>query len=206
MPVNLLKTYILGQYRRGSIFQAPGSSSANRIFTKIRKKVRLTDYAGFTLVELIIAIALIALLSAVAVPNIFAWRENSQLSGAARDVYSNFQKAKVEAIKRGTYCTAFFSSDGYLIYVDSNKNLFPDVGEEIIAEISLSDYGNVSFDTSEGGGDGLTFSNPAYGIAFAADGLAKSTAGFGSGSVFLKNNNDRTARVVLSSAGNIRLE
>jgi len=202
MPVNHLKIWIFAQYRRGSTFQAPGPPSAKRP----SKEVKMKNCSGFTLVELIVVIALISLISAVAVPNIIVWRQNSQLNGAARDVYSNFQKAKVEAIKRGTYCTVTFSSDGYVIYVDSNKDLVPDAGEEVIASISLSDYGNVGFDNSEGGGDGLTFSNPNNGIAFAADGLAKSAVGFGLGSVYLKNSNNRTARVVVTSAGSIRLE
>ena len=93
-----------------------------------------------------------------------------------------------------------------MIYVDSNRDLVQDMGEEVIATVSLSDYGNVSFDNSEGGGDGLTFSNPNNGIAFAPDGLAKSAVGFGLGTVYLKNSNNRTARVVVTTAGSIRLE
>ena len=161
---------------------------------------------GFTLVEMIIVIALIAILSAIAVPNIVVWRQNSQLSSAIQNVYSNFQKAKIEAVKRKTYCTVTFGVDSYVIYVDSDKDLVQDPGEEVIASISLSDYGNVSFDTSEGGGDGLTFSNPTNGIAFSATGLVKNSAGSGSGSVYLKHDNNRTARVVLSPSGSIRLE
>jgi len=176
-----------------------------QLLTKIRKEVKMKNESGFTLVELIIVIGVILLISTIAVPNIIVWRQNTQLSGAVRDIYSHFQKAKVEAIKRGTYCAAAFSSSGYVIFVDSDKDLVPDPGEEVIASISLSDYGNVSFDTSKGGGDGLTFSNPTNGIAFAADGLAKSAVGFGLGSVYLKNGNSKTAGLLVSSAGSIRL-
>ena len=166
----------------------------------------MTKDAGFTLVEMLIIMAVIAILGAVALPNFTVWRENSQLNSAVRDMYSNFQKAKIEAVKRQTYCTVTFGSDNYVIYVDSNKNFVQDAGEEVIISVSLSDYGAVSYDTSEGGGDGLLFSNPTNGIAFSANGLPKSSAGVGSGSVYLKHDNNRTARLVVSPAGSIRLE
>jgi hypothetical protein len=71
-----------------------------------------------------------------------------------------------------------------VIYADSNKDLVHDGGEDIIAGISLSDYGDVSLDTSQGNGDGLTFSNPINnGIAFSSSGIPRSPGGFGSGSV-----------------------
>jgi prepilin-type N-terminal cleavage/methylation domain-containing protein len=161
---------------------------------------------GFTLVELIIAIAIVSVVIVIAVPNIVVWRQNAEIRGAARDVYSYFQKAKIEAIKRKTFCTITFSPDGFMIYADSNKNLVQDVGEEVITSISLSDYGDVSLDTSEGNGDGLTFSNPNNGIAFSSSGIPRSSGGFGSGSVYMKHENNKTARVVVSSSGNIRIE
>jgi type IV fimbrial biogenesis protein FimT len=163
---------------------------------------------GFTLVELIITIALIAVVSAIAVPNVLVWRQNAELKGAARDVLSNFQLAKITAIERNTYCTITFSQApaGYTLFVDANENLTYDGGEEVVKNVLLSEYGTTSFDTSQGGGDGLTFSNPTNGVAFASDGLPKSSSGFGSGSVFLKNDQNKTTSVILSSAGNIRLE
>ena len=206
MPLNHLKNSDCCPTSKRIHAFSPWSTFNETNHSEILKGVDMKNYSGFTMIELIVIMALISLIGAIAIPNIIVWRQNTQLSGAIRDVYSNFQKAKAEAIKRGTYCSATFTSDGYVIYVDSDKDLELDPGEEVIASIPLSNYGNVRFDTSEGGGDGLTFSNPTNGIAFAADGLAKSAVGFGLGSVYLKNDNNRTARLVVSSAGNIRLE
>jgi type IV fimbrial biogenesis protein FimT len=161
---------------------------------------------GFTLVELIISISIVSIAIAIAIPNIVAWRQNLEIAGAARDIYSYFQRAKIEAVKRRTYCTVTFTQDRMLIYADTNKNLVQDSGEDIIASVLLSDYGKVGLDISEGDGDGLTFSNPTNGIAFSASGIPRSSGGFGSGSVYLKNANSKTARVIVSSAGNIRIE
>jgi type IV fimbrial biogenesis protein FimT len=208
MLLNHCKIWIFSPIsKRIHVSNSWSSFRETKVFTGLRKEVKMRNYSGFTLIELIVVIALISILSGIAIPNIIVWRQNSQLSGAIQDVYSNLQKAKVEAIKRRAYIASTFSSDGYVIYVDSNKDLVPDVGEEVIASISLSDYGNVSFDASEGGGDGLTFSNPTDGIAFSGTGLPKKKlAGIGSGIVYLKHDNNRTARAIVSPSGSIRLE
>ena len=160
---------------------------------------------GFTLVELLVVIAIIAIISAVAIPNVTIWRQNAQLTGIARDIYGTLQKAKVEAIKRRENCVITFGTDNYEVYVDANKNFVKDPGEEVIKTVSLSDYGQVMFDTSQGGGDGLTFGNPTNGIAFSSTGLPKSAAGVPTGSIFLKHLNNRTASIDVSPSVSIRL-
>jgi len=164
---------------------------------------------GFTLVELIIVIALISVVSAIAVPNIVVMRQNAELRGAARDLISNIQLTKITAIERNKYCAITFNTSpaGYTVYVDANENLQYDgpPDDEPVKSVLLSDYGTTSYDSSQGGGDGLTFSNPSNAIAFAPDGLPKSLSGFGAGTVSLKNDQNKTTSVVVSSAGNIRI-
>ena len=45
-------------------------------------------------------IAIFAILSAIAIPGFIGWRNKAQLSRAARDVYSSFQRAKSESVRR----------------------------------------------------------------------------------------------------------
>ncbi|MGD9076356.1 MAG: prepilin-type N-terminal cleavage/methylation domain-containing protein, partial [Desulfobacteraceae bacterium] len=61
---------------------------------RIRKKE-----SGFSLIELLVIIVIIAILAAIAIPAFSAWLPNYRLRQAARDVYSNLQRAKVNAIK-----------------------------------------------------------------------------------------------------------
>ncbi|MEN8211745.1 MAG: GspH/FimT family pseudopilin [Thermodesulfobacteriota bacterium] len=56
--------------------------------------------SGFTLIELIIVIGMISILSAIAIPSTMKWLPNYRLKAEARNLYSNMQKAKLEAVKR----------------------------------------------------------------------------------------------------------
>lgn len=58
--------------------------------------------AGFSLVELMVAVAIITLLAAVAAPSYQAWIENSRIRTAAESILNGLQKARSEALLRNT--------------------------------------------------------------------------------------------------------
>jgi type IV fimbrial biogenesis protein FimT len=57
---------------------------------------------GFSLVEIAVVIAVIAILSAVAIPAISSWLPNYTLKSEARDIYGVMNKLKSTAIKENT--------------------------------------------------------------------------------------------------------
>ncbi len=106
-------------------------------------KTRCHRQAGFTMLELMIAIGIIAILSAIAVLNIISWLPNYRLKAAARDMISNLQKTKMEAVKRNVTVVLDFvpASNMYEIFVDDgagggNANNFTrDGGETLLGTL-----------------------------------------------------------------------
>ncbi len=174
--------------------------------------------SGLTIIELLIVIAVISVLVTVATPGFKEFRSNYLLKTAARDFFSHIQKMKQVAIKNNNLCTITFNQPvtsenkvyDYVIFTDTDKDLEYDSGEEIIVKKLFTDYGHTTFNLNKGGGDGLTFAKnddklPC--IAFQASGIPVSNSGsFAQGSVYLKDNYNNTKRIVISQAGNIRIE
>lgn len=62
---------------------------------------------GFTLVEVMITVAIAAILLALAAPNYSLWIKNSQVKTAAESIFNGLQLARAEAVRRNT--RIFFS-------------------------------------------------------------------------------------------------
>ena len=103
------------------------------IFTAISHK--LSNNEGFTLNELGVVLAIISIVSVIASPNLTSLWSNLRLNTATRDTMSNFQRAKMEAVKNSMLCTITFDltvngiTYDYVVYVDNDQDLEYDSGE-----------------------------------------------------------------------------
>jgi len=66
----------------------------------IIKQLQRTIQAGFTIVEITIALLLLALIMALAVPELSKFLERNQLRAAAEEVYGQIHYARTESIKQ----------------------------------------------------------------------------------------------------------
>ncbi len=64
-----------------------------------------TDQRGMTLPELMIGMAVLAILASVGTPAFQAWTENAQLRNAAESLSNALQLARAEAVRRNTSVT-----------------------------------------------------------------------------------------------------
>ena len=77
--------------------------------------------SGFTIVEIIIVIAVLGIMAAIGVPNFLNWLPKYRLQSAARDLYSNLYLAKISAIKNNTSWAIVFNVDANTYQVCSGK-------------------------------------------------------------------------------------
>ena len=76
--------------------------------------------AGFTATELMVVIAIVAITSAIAIPNFFSWMPAKRLQSAAAEVQSALQTARLRAVKENICVTIQFDTgnDNYLMFLD----------------------------------------------------------------------------------------
>lgn len=80
---------------------------------------------GFSLIELLITIALFAIGSAIAIPNITKIGQNNAVKRDARQLKDSLAQARMEAIRRNQSVVILFNPthDGYRIFEDKNSNM-----------------------------------------------------------------------------------
>lgn len=106
------------------------------------KKLDMKNLRGFTLVELMVTLVVIAILLTVGVPNMSNFLKNNRLTSATNGFVSSLNLARSEAIKRGRNATLCVSTDqatctganwalGWLAWVDLDADGNLDAGETV---------------------------------------------------------------------------
>jgi type IV fimbrial biogenesis protein FimT len=161
--------------------------------------MRIRNNSGFSLGELITVMGILTVMATIAIPNLVSWRGKAQLGRAAQDMYSTFQRAKIEAARRNVTVAITRAGNIFTVYVDSDGDFIQDGGEDVINTINLAQYPGVSLDS-------LSFTNPVNGIAFAPNGFPiNNLNALASGDLVLKNKANKKNRVSITKAGNISI-
>jgi type IV fimbrial biogenesis protein FimT len=77
---------------------------------------------GFTIYELLTVIGIIAVLTAIATPNIISWRTEAKLRGASNNLRADLQMAKLRALREKAIVAVVFTANGYTIFLDNGAN------------------------------------------------------------------------------------
>ncbi len=103
---------------------------------------KISKDTGFTLIELMVVIAISAILSVIAVPNMIGWRNNATLKGNVLNLTGYMEMAKLKAIKENAKVAVVFDvvDNGYSVFVDNGagsnaNNWIHDEDEQLLGNI-----------------------------------------------------------------------
>ena len=167
---------------------------------KIMKKISRNN-RGFTLVELVVAIAVLGVVTAVTVPSFNAFLPIYRVKSAGRDLYSNFQKIRMAAVKENQTIVFAFNprpANNYTIFVDNGdgggiaNNFTLDGSERLLGNYRMPE----SID--------IVSANFSGAQEAGFNGRGESTGGR-TGNIVIQNKHSRTVTLNLSVTGSAKL-
>ena len=150
--------------------------------------------AGFTMIELVVVIAIMGILSAIALPRMGGMIKEYTLRSAARQMVSSLQKIKLRAIKENTETKIILQKDAvtglyyYQLFVDANDDNIIAAGEDF-DRVDLGE--NLTIESN--------FANNVFG--FTGRGMPSN----GNGTITVKLTGVRDIDIVINTVGNIRV-
>jgi prepilin-type N-terminal cleavage/methylation domain-containing protein len=101
----------------------------SRISQHKHEKARTRDKSasarkGFTLVEILVALAIIGIMALIFYPNIINTLESRKIEGSAREVLTTLQRAKFQAVKTKLNHRVRFEAvgEGWVYYIEKEDN------------------------------------------------------------------------------------
>lgn len=123
---------------------------------------------GFTVIELMVTVAVIAIVSLVAAPNFRGMINGNRLSAVTNDYLALSQAAKMEAIRRGTRVTMCPSDNGTSCNGSDWRRVIIITADNTVLREVISDTGVVVRPSAS-----ISGANPAHRIVYRPDGLAR---------------------------------
>ena len=94
-----------------------------------------SEQPGFSLIELMVVVAITGILLAVVAPNLRVWLQGSQIRGAAESVLNGIQRARAEAVARNTDVEFVLVQDAAIFWTIK----LPGAGGEIITSSPIKE-------------------------------------------------------------------
>lgn len=171
---------------------------------------------GFTLIELMVTLAIAAILMFLAIPSFVSYQRNTQLTSAANSLLAAINAARGEAMKRGMSAMVVPTNNGsdwttgWVVFVDKNNSrTYTDTGDVkdsiVLTQAAVPSGISVT-------GTGIASGGTPY-IMFDASGYSKTKTGFAGNLSFSFVRSDlaaadgyrQTRKIKIASTGRVRM-
>ena len=163
---------------------------------------------GFTLIELVTVIAIVAIALLVTIPAYSSWIPDVNLRSAIRNIKSDMELGRLTAVRENSRYALIFDTvnNSYTLFQDNNGDLVLDAGETTLKSVPMPD--NVTIRAAQTNFEGekkVGFNN--RGIPYAYDsGLLLPVDLTSTGFATLRNTKSNKRRVSVTIVGNVRVE
>lgn len=136
---------------------------------------------GFTLIELMIAIALIAILTVLGMPSLSAYLQNAKLRSTTETFYSGLQMARAEAVRRNSQVQFVLTTDDPIPFNQNTTNTAATAKNWMVRVPSPTAPGTYTFVEGKAMAEGATGqTSSTQGVQIDTGGLSTVTfTGFG---------------------------
>ena len=83
----------------------------------------MRNKSGFTIMELMVVIAMLAVISALALPSFAGWRNDAKLRDAVSLLRGDIEMAKLRAVREDDFVAILFNTNGYTVFVDDGAGV-----------------------------------------------------------------------------------
>ncbi len=155
---------------------------------------------GFTLIELMIGISILAIVLAAGLPSFSEWIHNSRIRTAAESLTHGMQKARAEAVSRNTTITFVLGNGAFWSILQGANAIESMPSAETASTVSVT---SIPTPPATDAPTTITFSGMGI-VAPNADGTASITQ-IDVDSTAISSANSRDLRVVVGAGGAVRM-
>jgi type IV fimbrial biogenesis protein FimT len=120
--------------------------------------------SGFTLIEILIVVAILAILASIAVPNMLASSIRAKMRGSVSNLRGDLQTAKMMAIRENAFVVVNMLATGYEVFVDNGAgpnagNWVRDADERLLVSRQMEPGVSIDLAATDFAGDRTRFND-----------------------------------------------